>query len=84
LWAAAAAVVLHQTCQLANKHYGLACAKAEFGERVLADVVVAIITKVFQTLCIGHVTCVCVLDVANTMFVAEQPLKSGHGMMYIQ
>jgi hypothetical protein len=79
-----AAVVLHQTCQLANKPYGLACVKAAFGEQVLVVVAVAIITKVFQTLCIGHVTCVCVLAVANTMSVAEQHLKSGHGTMCIQ
>jgi hypothetical protein len=81
---AAAAVVLCHKCQVANKHYGLVCAKADFGEQVQAAVVDAIITKVFQTLCIGHVTCVCVLDVANMMFVAEQHLKSGHGTMYIQ
>jgi hypothetical protein len=84
LWAAAAAVVLHQTCQLANRHCGQDYAKAAFGEQVQADAVDVTITKVFQTLCIGHVTCACVLAVVNTMSVAEQHLKSGHGTMCIQ
>ena len=81
---AVAAVVLLQKCQVANKHYGLVCAKAEFGEQALAAAVDAITTKVSQTLCPGHATCVCVLDVVNTLSVAEKHLKSGHGTMYTQ
>jgi hypothetical protein len=54
-----------------NKPYGLDYAKVEFGELVLAVVEDVIITKEPQILCIGHVTCACVLDVVNMMFVVE-------------
>jgi hypothetical protein len=80
----AAAVVLCQKCLHVNKPYGLACAKVEFGELVLAAVADAIITKECQILCIGHVTCAIVLDVVNMMFAVEQHLKNGLGTMYIQ
>jgi hypothetical protein len=81
---AAAEVVLHQTCRLANKPYGLVYAKADSGEQVLAVEAAAITTKVSQMLCIGHATCVCVQAVANTMNAVEQHLKSGLGTMCIQ
>jgi hypothetical protein len=77
-----AAVVLYQKCQVANKPYGLACAKAAFGEQVLVVAVAAIITKVFQIPCIGLAHYVCVQAVANTMFAVEQRLKNGRGMTY--
>ena len=80
---AAAEVVLYQKCHHASKPCGSACAKAEFGEQVLADVAVATITKAFQIPCIGLAHCACVLVVANMTFVAEQLLKSGHGMTCI-
>ena len=79
---AAAAVDLCQKCQVVNKHYGLACAKAAFGEQALADAVAAITTKVSQIPCIGLAHYVCVQAVANTMFAVEQRLKNGHGMTY--
>jgi len=69
--AVAAAVDLCQKCPHVSKPYGLACAKAVFGELVLAVVADVIITKEPQILCIGHVTCAIVLDVVNMMFAVE-------------